>query len=225
MAGKMHTITLAQGSQLLESMNIIKTALVESEEIDWDNDGDDLDSCKAPPLFQPSNPETVDLMPTCTQLRKELLVDLLEQSSAVWQSDRWKLERANYWKQLLGVRCQISAEEYVSYVSRGPSKASNKISDDVHRTFMHNDAFNNRVPHANLDRFLNAFEWKMRLAASNDSDPLTFSYVQGMNLLAGVFLYVMPELDAFHCFTQFITKVCPAVIQPNLEGVRAAARV
>ena len=35
-------------------------------------------------------------------------------------------------------------------------------------------------------------------------------YIQGMNVIAAVFLHVMPELDAFHCFETLITQHCPA---------------
>jgi hypothetical protein len=42
---------------------------------------------------------------------------------------------------------------------------------------------------------------------------LSFSYVQGMNVLAAPFLYVMPELEAFACFTSFLTYSCPLYIQ------------
>lgn len=54
---------------------------------------------------------------------------------------------------------------------------------------------------------------------------LRFSYVQGMNVLAAPFLYVMSELDAFYCFSSFITKMCPLYVQPALEGVHCALKL
>jgi hypothetical protein len=33
--------------------------------------------------------------------------------------------------------------------------------------------------------------------------------VQGLNIVASVFLYVMPEVDAFYALRQFITHHCP----------------
>lgn len=46
-----------------------------------------------------------------------------------------------------------------------------------------------------------------------------------MNVLAAPLLYVMPELDAFYCFSAFITKTCPLYVQPALEGVHCALRL
>lgn len=54
---------------------------------------------------------------------------------------------------------------------------------------------------------------------------LSFSYVQGMNVLAAPFLYVMPELDAFYTFTAFIQHACPLYVQPALEGVHCGLKV
>ncbi len=34
-------------------------------------------------------------------------------------------------------------------------------------------------------------------------------YVQGLNIVAAVFLYVMPELDAFNCIREFVLRHCP----------------
>jgi cell cycle arrest protein BUB2 len=46
-----------------------------------------------------------------------------------------------------------------------------------------------------------------------------------MNVLAAPFLYVMSELDAFYCFSLFITKHCPLYVQPALEGVHSALKL
>lgn len=54
---------------------------------------------------------------------------------------------------------------------------------------------------------------------------LRFSYVQGMNVLAAPFLYVMPELDAFFSFSSFIQYSCPLYVQPALEGVHCGVKV
>ncbi|CAJ0905456.1 13378_t:CDS:2 [Entrophospora sp. SA101] len=45
------------------------------------------------------------------------------------------------------------------------------------------------------------------------------TYVQGMNVLAAPFLFVMPELDAFYSFSAFIQHFCPLYVTPNLEGL------
>ena len=59
-----------------------------------------------------------------------------------------------------------------------------------------------------------------------DTNELGFTYVQGMNVLAAPFLYVMPsEVEAFACFTAFIEKSCPLYVQPTLEGVHRGLKV
>ena len=57
-------------------------------------------------------------------------------------------------------------------------------------------------------------------------ETFTFTYVQGMNVLAAPFLYSMPsEIEAFYCFTNFIEVSCPLYVQQTLEGVHRALRV
>lgn len=56
--------------------------------------------------------------------------------------------------------------------------------------------------------------------------PLSFTYVQGMNVLAAPFLYTLPsELDAFFCFARFIERCCPLYVQQTLEGVHRGLKV
>ena len=54
---------------------------------------------------------------------------------------------------------------------------------------------------------------------------LEFSYVQGMNVLLAPILYVMPELDAFWTYSQFIQVSCPLYVQPAIEGVWFGCKV
>lgn len=50
--------------------------------------------------------------------------------------------------------------------------------------------------------------------------------MQGMNVLAAPFLYVMPsELEAFEGFKSFIERDCPLYVQPTLEGVHRGSKV
>lgn len=44
-------------------------------------------------------------------------------------------------------------------------------------------------------------------------------YVQGMNVLLGPILFVMPELDAYRTFSCLMKSHCPRYAQKNLEGV------
>ena len=56
--------------------------------------------------------------------------------------------------------------------------------------------------------------------------PLSFTYVQGMNVLAAPFLYTFPsELEAFFCFSRFIESSCPLYVQQTLEGVHRGLKV
>ena len=55
---------------------------------------------------------------------------------------------------------------------------------------------------------------------------LAFNYVQGMNVLAAPFLYIMPtEVEAFYSFARFIERSCPLYVQPTLEGVHRGLKV
>jgi hypothetical protein len=48
---------------------------------------------------------------------------------------------------------------------------------------------------------------------------------QGMNVLSGIFLYVMPEVDAFFAFNSLVTRHCPGYITANLDGVFAGCEL
>lgn len=62
--------------------------------------------------------------------------------------------------------------------------------------------------------------------SSASSSTLPFTYVQGMNVLAAPFLYIMPtELEAFFAFCKFIEVECPLYVQPTLEGVHRGLKV
>lgn len=64
-----------------------------------------------------------------------------------------------------------------------------------------------------------------RMADAEETGP-SFTYVQGMNVLAAPFLYTMPsELEAFYCFSNFIEVMCPSYVQPTLEGVHRGLKV
>jgi cell cycle arrest protein BUB2 len=54
---------------------------------------------------------------------------------------------------------------------------------------------------------------------------LSFTYVQGMNVLLAPLLFVLPELDAFYCLSHLITHSFPLYVQPALEGVHCGVKV
>ncbi|KAE8221070.1 hypothetical protein CF326_g8631 [Tilletia indica] len=136
--------------------------------------------------------------------------------------------RSVTWKLLLEAR-SVSAESYLTLVRNGRSTAYDKIRNDTFRTLATDQGFKRRVHEDKLIRLLNAFVWKHAHEHTEDEPPSNsydFSYVQGMNVLAAPFLYVMPsELEAFHCFSRFIEVCCPLYVQPTLAGVHQGLRL
>jgi Rab-GTPase-TBC domain len=75
-----------------------------------------------------------------------------------------------------------------------------------------------------LIRLLDAFVWKNQDNA--EEGRMAFGYVQGMNVLAAPFLYIMPsEIEAFYTFSKFIEQCCPLYVQPTLDGVHRGLTV
>ncbi|ORY39587.1 TBC-domain-containing protein [Rhizoclosmatium globosum] len=132
--------------------------------------------------------------------------------------------RCRIWKLLLGVY-KTSADEYVALVSKGPSPVFDKIKNDAFRTLMGDKGFGKVVEEGMLVRVLNAFAWRAKDYPTSRLINLQFSYVQGMNVLAAPFLYIMPELDAFYTFATFIHHTCPLYVQPALEGVHCGIKL
>lgn len=123
--------------------------------------------------------------------------------------------RAQVWKILLRVPA-VDVAQYAALVGKGAFKGRDseeykQIRKDVGRTgFRKNPAFTKRVPDAKLSRVLNA------LLHSCESEGI--GYVQGLNIVASVFLYVMPEIDAFFTLRQFITHHCPLYYKKTQKG-------
>ncbi|EJC98409.1 rab domain-containing cell division control protein [Fomitiporia mediterranea MF3/22] len=139
--------------------------------------------------------------------------------------------RPRIWKILLGVN-NLSADKYLRYVGKGPCEFKEKIRNDTFRTLATDRGFKERVREDMLVRLLDAFVWRnherQELAEVQRiiPHPLSFTYVQGMNVLAAPFLYTMPsELDAFFCFARFIEYSCPLYVQQTLEGVHRGLKL
>ncbi|KAJ3302041.1 hypothetical protein HDV03_005473 [Kappamyces sp. JEL0829] len=132
--------------------------------------------------------------------------------------------RACVWKILLGVY-RIDSIEYMGLIQRGPCEVWEKIQNDVFRTLATDADFTKQVSHDMISRLLHAFVWKTQDQPKSRLINLSFSYVQGMNVLAAPFLYVMPELESFACFTAFILNSCPLYVQPALEGVHCGVKL
>jgi cell cycle arrest protein BUB2 len=122
------------------------------------------------------------------------------------------------WKILLGIK-ELNATRYQQLIELGPSAQHYHVCQDSFRTFGTDDGFKARVNERATQRVMNAF---FHAAGHN-----IHSYVQGLNLFAGMFLYVMPELDAFHCFERFISFHCPRYASGSggVSGVADATKV
>ena len=138
--------------------------------------------------------------------------------------------RGKVWKILLGLR-KVDAANYISIISRGPSKHEEKIDNDLHRTLASNKEFSSRVSQAALCRLLNGYVNAKELSHRHDKRTyggkavpvkkqqldMTY-YVQGMNVLAAPFLYVMTEVDAFFAYERFLSNHCPRYVKKSLVG-------
>jgi cell cycle arrest protein BUB2 len=113
-----------------------------------------------------------------------------------------------------------SAAQYERLCARGPSDRHHLVRDDSFRTFRTADRDANQflqaVPEAALVRVCDAFDHVYA--------PQGFEYCQGMNVYAGVFLYVLPELDAFNLFSLFCTQYIPLYWRANHIGAEAGCR-
>lgn len=131
--------------------------------------------------------------------------------------------RPRLWKILLRIN-DISAATYLRYVARGPCEVREKIRNDTFRTLATDRGFKERVREDMLIRLLDAFIWRNH--DRHQQNQPSFTYVQGMNVLAAPFLYTMPsEIEAFFCFSKFIEESCPAYVQPTLDGVHLGLKL
>ncbi|KAJ3040859.1 hypothetical protein HDV00_010319 [Rhizophlyctis rosea] len=158
-------------------------------------------------------------------MRLKVLSDGLPDNASAPSSSTSRCSlRGKVWKILLGVY-RLSALDYITFIEKGPSEVWDKIKNDTFRTFAKDVEFHERVGESVIARLLNSFVWKVKDLPPSRLLNLKYSYVQGMNVLAGPFLYVMPELDAFYSFMQFIQCTCPLYVQPQLEGVHCGAEL
>ncbi|GAA5978520.1 hypothetical protein JCM10908_004387 [Rhodotorula pacifica] len=161
------------------------------------------------------------------ELRQLLLLENLP------EGDEGAVLRPRLWRLLLrlhdlparsemGVHPLLDADAYQNLISRDPSPMYSKIRNDAFRTLATDREFLDKVGEEKLVRCLEAFAWR-QLDSPDDfgsaEDPHV-PYVQGQNVLAAPFLYVMPsQLEAFACFTAFIEEQVPRYVRPTLVGV------
>jgi len=161
-----------------------------------------------------THPETVHQ--NLYQLRKTILLEGLPPETEDEIANRGKdgskcSLRGLVWKILLGID-NVDAERYIELIKKGPSNRYQKIRKDISRTFMRDSQFSQAVSQDQLSRCLNAF--------AHDCSEL--GYVQGMNAICGAFLYVLPELDAFYCFSTLVTGSCHLYLDSTISGVHSA---
>lgn len=63
------------------------------------------------------------------------------------------------------------------------------------------------------------------LATSTHDSEISFTYVQGMNVLAAPFLFAMSEMEAFYAYSNLLKYCCPLYVQPTLQGVHCGIKV
>eukprot|EP01083_Nonionella_stella_P232238 819479_1 len=106
--------------------------------------------------------------------------------------------RGKAWRLLLGLK-HLDSNNYQTQIRKGESKDSYaKIRGDTKRTFLISDAYTARVSLPRINRLLNSFV---------QQHPTR--YCSGWDAIAGVLLYVMPELPAFESFCALINTHFP----------------
>eukprot|EP00727_Mastigamoeba_balamuthi_P013777 m51a1_g9021 hypothetical protein (347) ;mRNA; f:182611-184002 len=127
--------------------------------------------------------------------------------------------RGLVWKIFLGVKT-VDAERYTKLVARGPSAQAEKIDFDVSRTFQHDDVYHDTVHDAKLTRVLNAFVHTCNVDSAAREDPgAPGGYLQGVNVVAGALLLVLPEVDAFEALLAITKVLAPTYFRSDLKGV------
>jgi len=140
--------------------------------------------------------------------------------------------RGLVWQLLLGAS-PVSSSSYLSLLSHGsihPRELYQKIRGDVFRTFRDDGGFWEVVTEEQMSRLLNAFVWEQHTVQKYQTKdgaekPSPFTYLQGMNAIAGCFLYCLPELDAFACLRTFITRSTPLYWLSSHIGANAGCKL
>ncbi|KAK2952559.1 putative Cell division control protein 16 [Blattamonas nauphoetae] len=163
-------------------------------------------------LIDPKNPK--DSEEVLKELRKMVILKGLPDQDGL-ECDREDGLRGTIWKIFLRIP-SIDSQKYLALVAQKKCKFGDKIRDDTFRTVIKDDKFKQGVAEVKLVRVLNAY-----VHSISDSDS-KMPYVQGMSLILAPFIYVMPEVDAFFCYSRLLQYFCPNYVLPALEGVHAA---
>lgn len=150
--------------------------------------------------------------------------------------------RGRAWKALLCVGGDVRSDAYIEAVRLGPQPlVAGKIDADRRRTFHRNAAFRAAVLSGDRHvRLLNAFAHRAlrsNIGSSGSSGSSLIvggnraaaaalapaGYVQGMNLVAGMLLYVLPEPDALACFEAIALRELPLYFAAGIPGALQGA--
>jgi len=169
-------------------------------------------------IIKQGNKRPHNIQDSYALLRKKILLEGIpdqtdEELEATRNNSKCSL-RGTIWKLFLRVK-DINVQLYTAQVSKGPSRAYDKIHHDLDRTFKHNESFDYVVPIEKLSRCLNAFVHNFP----------EIGYIQGMNVICGTLLYVLPEVEAFHCFCNLIKDHCMLYMVEDLKGVHNALEI
>lgn len=184
----------------------------DSEEEDEDDEEDD---------------NRADVQTVLTKLRKEILLHGLPIEDS--KTDTSNSLRGDIWLFFLRVR-PIPSARYMSLVEKGRAQPSEsvvekqqsvdiyaKIRGDIFRTFQKEEKFASVVQQKQMSRVLNAFTHYF----TKEDGTKTFTYLQGMNALCGVFLYCMSELCAFSALVHFVGELTPTYWLESHIGAQA----
>jgi len=105
--------------------------------------------------------------------------------------------RGRVWKVLLGIN-GVKQSEYIGLIKKKECRSYGKIRGDTERLWATDSLFKQRVREDRLVRVLNSFSHKFNKP-----------YVQGMDVLAGGMLFVMPEIDAFAGMSRLVNECFP----------------
>jgi len=157
------------------------------------------------------NPERIDDI--LQEIRKLILVRGLPEETPEETEGKGKCTlRGWIWKVLLRVAF-LDADKYISLLENVTKHAVND-SKSRFRAFTHDPEFLRRVDYGAVYRILHATQ---NLLGSYPDPFRKIAMIQGIEVVCCGFLYVMPELDAFHCFVNLVTYHCPLYYYSDLQ--------
>eukprot|EP01100_Stratorugosa_tubuloviscum_P003791 TRINITY_DN1919_c0_g1_i3.p1 TRINITY_DN1919_c0_g1~~TRINITY_DN1919_c0_g1_i3.p1 ORF type:complete len:230 (-),score=82.52 TRINITY_DN1919_c0_g1_i3:515-1132(-) len=118
------------------------------------------------------------------------------------------------WKTFLEVTV-LDAQFYIELNLPPACPEYEHVIIDAPRTFKHHNIFFARSDKTDaVARTLNAFFKALELKKP-EFENYRCSYRQFLNTLIGPMLFVMPELDAWYCFSNFIRYHCPTYLEDS----------